>query len=190
MKIIRAGGRMYRLFDLRGEILNFENPLPLNFSRCEGGYAYKGNEYHSPVTVLSDGMLQGRLYLKDSKGTVHELNLSRFKLNCREAQQLKIVWAIREDHTTGPYIAVKNLDTRAAHFDREVLEKMYRPAYTHVSVCIPPILFAGYFLDQWILAGSTAGFMICLGCWLIWKRGRSGSRKFMEAFDFDHGPVK
>lgn len=127
MKKIRAGGKAYFLYSLTGNAVRADTEK-IVVSGSGAGQSNNGKQTgFVPITVQRTAAVYDRLFLTDSNGRKHALQLAGFDLLCEEGNEMTAVWMVREKESRGPFVAVKNRSTGQWFFSDGLLREIFAP---------------------------------------------------------------
>jgi len=91
-----------------------------------GGSVSQGS---GSVSVYSSTTIHNDIFLVDSAGKEHSIQVSDFNVACLEGHVLTAIWAIQQGKERGPYIMVLNHSTNRKYRHIAYMSTMFRPKW-------------------------------------------------------------
>jgi hypothetical protein len=112
-----------------------------------GGYVHNGSGHVAPTYVSSSTTVHDTLFVIDSEGKEHSLQLRDFDLAVRPDHEVTIVLMTKPGDTNGHFVAVRNHSTRQTYFKD-----------ANISRCLYPAASSSF----WGFIATVSIFLTCL----------------------------
>jgi hypothetical protein len=180
---VTFNGKTYGLWSVTGRVMDTNTRAETEVHGSGGGgggFSYQGTGGSStaPVRITSTTTRYTKIFLLDSDGREHALELIDFDVRCRAGNGLTLVYAIPEGKEDGPFVAAYNHSTREMEVNTSHVAKLCEPKLIAAAAGAAIGLIAGLLLHFQVASLFTCAF----GLWLGGVVGRRIGRQRAQAF--------
>jgi hypothetical protein len=180
---VTFNGKTYGLWSRTGKVLDTNTRAETEVhggGGGGGGFSYQGTggSRTAPVQITSTTTRYTKIFLLDTDGKEHALELVDFDVRCRAGNGLTVIYAIPEGKDEGPFVAAYNHSTRELEVNTSYVAKLCEPKLIAAGAGAAIGLAAGIVLHFEVASLFTCAF----GLWLGGVVGRRIGRQRALAF--------
>jgi len=150
MKNVKTIGKEYQIYSVSGEVLDSQRHYETKVSgHGGGGYTNQGTGFSNPVTISSTTVVHDTIFLKDTEGKEHSIELQNFDVVSRTGNQMTAVWAIKKNKKRGPYVAIINHTLSKISFNGRKIFLMMTP---HWGLLLIALILTGVIIKSGLLS--------------------------------------
>ena len=166
MKTINLNGFELEIRSLTGTVSDFNERVETHVHGSGGGgQIHAGHGHLNDVKIQSSTSVHKDIFLADSSGQLHPVQLQNWNLPFTRGHKLTVAWVIKRGEDYGPYVVVHNHSSNQVEWNDKAL---YRYCRLQTAKClmwgtallgIPGMLIwgaPGLFVGA--IAGAIAGF--------------------------------